>query len=320
MPSEPGDLPRLPAGRAVTLPARGTTFVYEVPGPEGAPTLVLLHGWTATAALNWFACFRPLGRHFRVLALDHRGHGRGIRSRRPFRLEDCADDVAALAEVLGLEHIIPVGYSMGGSVAQLVWRRHRQLVDGLVLCATARRFAARRPTDTVLFPTAIGLSMAASMSPAALQRRIIGLVLANRLDGTAMAEWVEGELRRNDPGALLQAGVALRLYDARGWLPGVDVPAAVVMTTADTVVPPSSQLALAASVPEAEVYRVDGDHGVCARQPRRFVPVLTAACLLVARRAHATGASHGPHGVARDDRADNQADNQAADRADQAGN
>ena len=48
------------------------------------------------------------------MALDHRGHGRGIRSRRPFRLEDCADDAAALIDELGLGPVTAVGYSMGG--------------------------------------------------------------------------------------------------------------------------------------------------------------------------------------------------------------
>src|SRR3954464_11637259 len=88
----------LPPGRAVQLPGRGTTFVREAAGAPGAPPLALLHGWTATADLNWSASYGLLSRYFRVLAMDHRGHGRGIRARRPFRLEDCADDVAAMAD------------------------------------------------------------------------------------------------------------------------------------------------------------------------------------------------------------------------------
>ncbi|HUR17824.1 MAG TPA: alpha/beta fold hydrolase [Acidimicrobiales bacterium] len=117
--------PQLPPGRTVDLPGRGRTFVREAAGPAGAPTLLLLHRWTVTADLNWFTAYEPLSRHFRVIALDHRGHGQGIRSWKPFRLEDCADDDAALAQVLGIDRLIPVGYSMGGPVAQLLWRRHR---------------------------------------------------------------------------------------------------------------------------------------------------------------------------------------------------
>ena len=136
--------PKLPPGAAMDLPGRGTTFVRTLDGPLGAPTVVLLHGWTATADLNWFTCYQPLAEHFRVVALDHRGHGRGIRSRKIFRLEDCADDAVAVCDVLGIDSFIPVGYSMGGPIAQLIWQRHRQRVAGLVLCATSAYFSTSR--------------------------------------------------------------------------------------------------------------------------------------------------------------------------------
>jgi 3-oxoadipate enol-lactonase len=259
--------------------------VHEVAGPPGALTVVLLHGWTATAALNWFGCFEPLGRHFHVVALDHRGHGRGVRSRRPFRLEDCADDVAALADVLGLQTIIPVGYSMGGPIAQLIWRRHRSLVGGLVLCATAQRFVGNRPADRAFTSGVFGLSIAATLSPVALRQRAAALILGNRFDGTPMGDWAAGELGRSDPVAMLQAGLALRLYDSRGWTPDIDVPTAVIVTTADDVVPPNSQLALAGAIPGAEIYRVSGDHGVPADRPGILTPVLIAACRSVAGQA-----------------------------------
>src|SRR5436305_3314555 len=93
----------VPQGGTVELPGRGRTFVRELAGPPGAPTVVLLHGLAATADLNWLPSYRPLARQFHVVALDHRGHGRGIRSARPFRLQDCADDVSALADVLGID-------------------------------------------------------------------------------------------------------------------------------------------------------------------------------------------------------------------------
>ena len=97
-------MPDLPPGRHIHLPGRGTTYIREMPGPEGAPVVVLLHGWTATADLNFFTCYEELARHFRVIAVDHRGHGRGIRTSQPFRLSDCADDVASLAEI-GRAHV-----------------------------------------------------------------------------------------------------------------------------------------------------------------------------------------------------------------------
>jgi 3-oxoadipate enol-lactonase len=286
MDNELGAPPFLPEGRHVLLPGRGTTFVRDVPGPPGAPVLVLLHGWTASSALNWFGCYRALGQRFRVIAIDHRGHGRGIRSRRPFRLEDCADDVAALTEVLGVSRMIPVGYSMGGPIALLTWRRHRELVDGLVLCATARRFANGRPAERAIAGGMVGLSLAASLSPESLRRMAVERFINGRLAGTDLDRWAAGELRLNDPVPLLQAGAALARFDARPWLEEIDVPSAVVMTEEDQIVAPASQLALASSLRGSKVFRVQGDHGVCATDPARFVPVLSAACAHVARQAH----------------------------------
>ena len=98
--------PVLPMGRRVELPGRGTTFIREMPGPPGAPVVVLLHGLLASAGLNWLHSFGPLGRRYRVVAVDLRGHARGLRSSRRFRLADCADDVAALLDVLGIESAV----------------------------------------------------------------------------------------------------------------------------------------------------------------------------------------------------------------------
>src|SRR6478609_7013330 len=83
----------LPPGRTVTVPGRGEVFLRDT-GGDGPP-LLLLHGWTASADLNWIRVYAPLAEAgYRVLAVDHRGHGRGIRSPAPFRLSDCAADAA----------------------------------------------------------------------------------------------------------------------------------------------------------------------------------------------------------------------------------
>ncbi|MDQ4098656.1 MAG: hypothetical protein M3144_12415, partial [Actinomycetota bacterium] len=50
--------PPLPGGRTIKIDDRGEMFFREVPaqqGQEDAPTIVLLHGWTISADLNWFS-------------------------------------------------------------------------------------------------------------------------------------------------------------------------------------------------------------------------------------------------------------------------
>jgi 3-oxoadipate enol-lactonase len=287
---EPGGLP---PGRAIDLPGRGTTWVRDARGPAGAPTLVLLHGWTATGGLNWFTSFPALSRSYRVVALDHRGHGRGIRSMRRFRLEDCADDVAALADHLGLESFVPVGYSMGGPIAQLVWQRHRDRVDGLVLCATSRNFRGQ-PREVAMFGAISGLSLAARVTPIGWGRSMNERVITRRFDGASpLGAWARGELLRNDPRALMEAGQAIGSFSSASWIGGVDVPAASVVTENDNVVPPHRQYKLAAAIPGATIHPVAGDHGVCVMEPHAFVPALLDACESVTTRAARRGRAAG---------------------------
>src|SRR5207244_588482 len=148
-----------PGGKVAT-----GSIVREVTGPPGAPALSLLHGLGANADLNWFTCFGALGRHFRVVAFDQRGHGRGIRVGVHFHMSDAADDVLAVADALGIDRFIVVGYSMGGPVAQLTWHRHRDRVAGLVLCATSRDFGGS-PRERMAFAVLPGLSAAMRVAP-----------------------------------------------------------------------------------------------------------------------------------------------------------
>jgi len=281
------DPPGLPVGRPVELPGRGTTFVRRLEGPAGAPTVVLLHGWTVNAALNWFATFEPLAERVNVVALDHRGNGRGIRTWRRFRLEDCADDVVALADVLGLDRIIPVGYSMGGPIAQLVWRRHPERVEGLVLCATSRYFGTNGPGGRAVASMAGMASLIARATPRRVQRSLGGRLLDARFDQSELGRWARQQVIQNDTRMVVEAGQALAGFSSREWIGGIDLPVGVVVTEYDSVVPPHRQRRMAEVVPGATMHPVPGDHGVCSTDPDAFLPGLLDACDSVISRGRA---------------------------------
>jgi len=266
----------------VELRGHGRTTVRDIPGPPGAATVMLLHGLGATTRLNWGPCFRPLSQHFRVLALDHRGHGRGLRTRR-FELEQCADDAAAAARSRGVSRFIPVGYSMGGPIASLVWRRHPEQVAGLVLCATARHFMPRHVARAarLALPVAAGL---ARLAPSVAHERLLTRMLG-RIEHPELRERVYHEFAGHDPASVIQASRALSGFSSHDWIGSVDVPTAVVVTTRDELVPPERQRKLAASIPGAEVFEVAGDHAACVARADRFVPALVAACRSVERRS-----------------------------------
>jgi 3-oxoadipate enol-lactonase len=268
-----------PLTRLAELPGRGITRVWECAGPPGAETLMLIHGVTFTAELNWAKVLTPLGRHFRVVAMDLRGHGDGISADPRFRLEDCADDVAALAGVLGVGRFIAVGYSMGGMVAQLLFRRHAPLLSGLVLCATARNVLgspAERLAALTLPTTAAALRWNPLLRP--MTAEILGMALIGPVDDPATARWARDQLRRTTLGTAISAIQAACEFTSHTWIGQVDIPAAVVVTARDRIVPVSRQLKLARAVPGASVHEIDADHAVCLTSPHVFTQVLLQAC------------------------------------------
>jgi 3-oxoadipate enol-lactonase len=259
-------------------------FVRELSSRPEAPVVMLLHGWTATAGLNWHPCFAELAADFRVIAPDHRGHGRGLRADPAFRLEDCADDVAALARRLGITSLIAVGYSMGGCVAQLLWQRHRDLVSGLVLCATSSTFNATA-RERVLFSVAGATSTVAGAVP--LDRLTVAAVRAwsgwTKLRGRSW--WGFDELAGHDWPAIIEAGRQIGRFDSRSWTADISVPTTVIATGDDEVVPFRRQLALAESISGATLRRIPGRHAVCTVAPELFTHNLVAACTEIALRS-----------------------------------
>jgi pimeloyl-ACP methyl ester carboxylesterase len=270
-------------GRVIELPGRGETFVRERGGPPGAPTVLLLHGLAATALLNWFPAFGPLSRHFRVVALDHRGHGRGIHTSERFRLADCADDAVALADVLGIERFVAVGYSMGGPIASLLAHRHAERVAGIVLCATARNFTGRGPQRRarVLAPV---LSVASRAVPGAMWRASLRAMMIGRIQNAELRAVIDADLRGTQPRAVLEAAGSLGRYSSQEWIGQLGLPAAVIVMERDELVAPERQHKLAASIPGATVHLVDGDHSACVARADLFVPALIDACQSVLAR------------------------------------
>ena len=276
--AEPADRipePPLPEGSRLVLPGRGTTFYRHLEGPPGAPTVLLLHGWTATADLNWFRLYGLLAEHFRVIAPDHHGHGSGVRNRSIFRMEHAADDAVAISRHLGVTEAIVVGYSMGGSIAQLVWRRHRNFTKGLVLAATAAEYAETdREHRRLQVLRALGIG--ARFLPDQIRDRIADAVFLNRKRGV-WQPWAVREVSNHDWATIAQAGGTLGTFKARPWLASIDVPTSVIMTTRDTIVPPRRQQVLVDNIPGVQVYTVDGDHDACFAQAETFGPVLVSA-------------------------------------------
>jgi pimeloyl-ACP methyl ester carboxylesterase len=243
----------VPPGHAVVLPGRGETFVRDS-GGDG-PTLLLLHGWVVSADLNWIRCYEPLtAAGYRVVAIDHRGHGRGIRTPAPFRLTDCAADAAALVEQLGCGPVTAIGYSMGGPIAQLLARNHAQQVSGIVLCATAREWQDREVRR--VWRTMGLLRLMLGIAAPGFWRTLIEVSGISEDESIA---WTLAEMSRGNPRDIAEAGRELGRFDSRPWLGEIETPAVVVVTSRDRSVPPRRQRELADQLGAATI-DVPADH------------------------------------------------------------
>ena len=270
----------LPDARVIDLPGRGTTAVVDT-GPRDGPTFMLLHSLACTGVMTWYPALAELQRYGRVVVFDQRGHGQGITTPR-FLLEDCADDVAALADALGVETFVPVGYSMGSLVAQLVWKRHPARVDGMVLCAAA---AAINRASHERVATGLFAALLDSLSPPARRLAPAAGVSHGYLRDH---EWLLRQVRSTSPGAITRAVAEVIRFDSTPWIHEVDVPTAVLVTTRDRAFGVRRQRWLASRIPRAETVEVDAGHAGCTFASDKFVAGLLAAVESVRDRLPST--------------------------------
>jgi 3-oxoadipate enol-lactonase len=270
---------RVPSGRTVELPGRGCTYVVDSGPVPGAPTFMLLHGLACTGLMMWYPALEMMRGLGRVVVFDQRWHGQGISAPR-FLLEDCADDVAALADALGVETFVAVGYSMGSAVAQLVWRRHPDRLDGLVLGAAPTGWWNGVPWERA------GAGVLAAMIEAFSPRpgRPRPAVADAESDVRNDLLWVLGQLRSTSPGGIARAVGATTRFDSTPWVSQIDVPTSVLIPLRDRAIPPRQQFWLANQIPEAHVVTVDAGHTCSMLQSEQFVAALREAVDSVQQR------------------------------------
>ncbi|HET6951385.1 MAG TPA: alpha/beta fold hydrolase, partial [Acidimicrobiales bacterium] len=260
-------------GMSVAVPGRGEVFARDSGGRR--PAVLLLHGWGATADVNFFRAYPSLTT-YRVVALDHRSHGRGMRAHTAFSLEDCADDAAGLLATLGIDRAVAVGYSMGGPVALLLAHRHPDLVAGMVLAATALEFSSEA-RDRALWR---GLTVVEAALRHGYGDGVVQRILRETVDKEPSLDgyraWLAGEFRRGHAPGLVEAGRALSRFDARPFVADLHQPAAMILTTRDRLVLPRKQRALAA-VLGAPVLELDADHDAPLACGDAFGAVVLAA-------------------------------------------
>jgi pimeloyl-ACP methyl ester carboxylesterase len=127
--------------------SKGVQIYYEEHG--GGEPVILVHGFASRAEHNWGATqwFKHLAPHYRVIALDCRGHGKSGKPHEPegYSGETMGDDVIGLMDHLGIRRTLLMGYSMGGRIALGLLRSHPERLRAVVLGGIGA-VSASRPT------------------------------------------------------------------------------------------------------------------------------------------------------------------------------
>jgi 3-oxoadipate enol-lactonase len=235
----------------------GVELSYYVTG-SGAP-LVLLHGFPLDHTM-WRAQIEALSGVCQVIAPDLRGFGRSSLAsgdaEQGVDMRQYAADVMAVLDHLGVSQpAILCGFSMGGYVLWQAVRAYPDRVRAIVLCDTkagadsdAARAARLSGAEEVL------RSGTGPLAESLLPKLLAVQTLENQPD---VVGEVDQLIRRTAPEAVAAAGRGMaRRPDVSGDLPGIQVPALVVVGAEDSISPPGEMREIAQALPDAEFVEV----------------------------------------------------------------
>lgn len=249
-----------------------------VDGSADAPTLVLLGSLGSTLEM-WTPVLAPLAEQFRVVRIDHRGHGGSpaADARADCALADLADDVLTTLDDLGLDRVHFAGLSLGGMVGMWLASRHPGRIDRLALLCTSPHLGA---------PYAERAAVVRAHGMAAVADQVVarwitpGLLDRDPHLRAALRTMITGI----DAESYAQCCTAIAGMDLRPELARIAAPTLAIAGAADVATPPEHLEAIASGIESARVAVIDA----AAHVPTYERPGRVAALMLRHLRAGAT--------------------------------
>ena len=259
----------------------GPALVPDGPQMRERPTVVLVHGGPASYDHSYFKPgFTPLTERAQVVYLDLRDHGRSGRTDpAAWSFEQCADDVRAFCDVVGIARPIVLGHSMGGFVAMLYGARTRAMRRASscrgrwrASISTAWSKASARPAAT-RWPSWPGATTAARAVTDAEWARVFAAFGPNVPDPDALAR------RTGNPAISAPGFQRFQELDVVAQLGRIDRPTLVCVGALDGVTPPDASreiiAALAPGIGRLEVIEGVG-HFPWLDAPERYWSIVGA--------------------------------------------
>jgi 3-oxoadipate enol-lactonase len=211
--------------------ANGAQVHYELSGPASAPVLVFSNS-LGTNLTMWTPQVEALGKRYRILRYDTRGHGQSAVTPGPYRISQLADDVLGLLDRLGIEKVSFCGLSMGGMIGMTLALRVPERVGKIVLCCTAAKLGSGETWNGRI--TAVQKGGMAAVTDAVLERwytptfRAAAPEHIRRTKQMLLTTPAEGYVANCE---------AIRDEDLRERIAGIQIPTLILMGKHDPVVP-----------------------------------------------------------------------------------
>lgn len=243
---------------------------YEDYG-HGTP-LILVHG-LGSSTCDWEYQIPALSQHYRVLAIDVRGHGRSDKPREAYRIADFADDVSALITHLQLPSVHLVGISMGGMIGFQLGVDQPQLLRSLTIVNSAPEVKASTIGQWLEIGKRWTLSRLLSLESIG---KALGKLLFPRPEQAELRRKVEQRWPRNDKRAYLASLDAIIGWGVRERLMNITCPTLVITADRDYT-PVERKREYVAQMPDARLLVIENSrHATPLDQPQRFNDALLA--------------------------------------------
>ncbi|MFJ7267852.1 alpha/beta fold hydrolase [Streptomyces sp. NPDC099050] len=255
------------------ITALTSAYARTVRKESGGPGLLLAHGGGGSVESNFGAILDALAEGHSVVGVDYPGTGGTPRATEPLELDELADQLVAAADAEGLERFAVLGYSLGGNVAVRIAARYPQRVTALVLTASFARAGHRLGLITDLWAELArrgdGELLARLLVPLSLSPQVL-----KGMTGEQVEEAVRATAASYPPGGGDHAAL-VKGADLRADLARIDVPALVIATTADPLVPLEVQRELADSLPGARWAELATGHLPFVENPGEWAELVT---------------------------------------------
>jgi 3-oxoadipate enol-lactonase len=244
---------------------------HVLAGPADAPVLVLAGSLGSTLEM-WRPQVEPLSQQFRLLLIDHRGHGGSPVPPGPYRMADLAGDVVALLDELELRRVAWCGLSLGGMVGMYLASEHPERIGRLTLCCTSACFPDLTPWRDRIAAVAEGGT--GPIAESVVDRWFTPDWAAAHPD--VVAEAVDMVAGTPDAG-YLACCQAIEAWDHRDRLPAITAPTLVIGGSADPATPVAPHArTLVELIPGARLEVLNAAHLATIERAAEATPLIAA--------------------------------------------